>query len=458
MKFMKTRIPLLLLVFIFITGGLVSCEEDDRPRAALTVLDFDFSAEEVNTLKVSFTNESENAASYSWDFGDGSGLVTDENPTHQYVKGGTYNVILTGTGESGNVKKVSREVILTTPNTNPGFTYTNELNSAIVIFTNTSTNADSYSWDFGDGSDLVTEENPTHEFPGAGTYTVVLTATDSEGIFEQVTSSEEITIEIVKADFSYTNEANSLIVNFTNTSEFASSYSWDFGDGTAASTEENPVHEYAGAGTYRVILTVTGLGSFTAKDSTDITVTTAGFVAGPGDVFDFFTGVSSDANVEWVVEPAITLEHGIDFQDEKVGKYTRSGSVGSSFDKIFVRPLPGDVDWTERTVFSIDVYFPSSNTYSDDRSTGITKNVEFRLRQDKTDGSGSDSGTEIRLIKEVPTLDDWVTIEFDMSGAAHWSGDPAFDPGAPYTTLIIMLGRDGGLFEGEFYLKNFKRL
>ncbi|MCG8388902.1 MAG: hypothetical protein MJA30_25340, partial [Cytophagales bacterium] len=123
-----------------------------------------------------------------------------------------------------------------------------------------------------------------------------------------------------------------------------------------------------------------------------------------------------------------------------------------------VRPLPGDVDWTERTVFSIDVYFPSSNTYSDDRSTGITKNVEFRLRQDKTDGSGSDSGTEIRLIKEVPTLDDWVTIEFDMSGAAHWSGNPAFDPGAPYTTLIIMLGRDGGLFGGEFYLKNFKRL
>ncbi len=36
----------------------------------------------------------------------------------------------------------------------------------------------SWSWNFGDGSPVVTEQNPTHTFPAAGTYTVALTVSD----------------------------------------------------------------------------------------------------------------------------------------------------------------------------------------------------------------------------------------------------------------------------------------
>lgn len=49
-----------------------------------------------------------------------------------------------------------------------------------ATFTNTSANADSYSWDFGDGN-TSTEENPTHTFANDGSYNVVLTATNAEG-------------------------------------------------------------------------------------------------------------------------------------------------------------------------------------------------------------------------------------------------------------------------------------
>ena len=56
-----------------------------------------------------------------------------------------------------------------------------------------------------------------------------------------------------KARFTY--EVEGLTVTFTNASKDAESYVWDFGDGSAVSTEENPVHEYAAEGNYSVKLT-----------------------------------------------------------------------------------------------------------------------------------------------------------------------------------------------------------
>jgi PKD repeat protein len=45
-----------------------------------------------------------------------------------------------------------------------------------IAFTNTSLNCDTYSWDFGDNSGAVADENPVHIYTVAGTYTVTLTA------------------------------------------------------------------------------------------------------------------------------------------------------------------------------------------------------------------------------------------------------------------------------------------
>lgn len=56
-----------------------------------------------------------------------------------------------------------------------------------------------------------------------------------------------------KARFAYLTDG--LVVTFTNASKDATEYAWDFGDGTEISKEENPVHEYAAAGTYTVKLT-----------------------------------------------------------------------------------------------------------------------------------------------------------------------------------------------------------
>ncbi len=67
-----------------------------------------------------------------------------------------------------------------------------ETNYLEVTFTNFSTNATSYSWNFGDGSDASVAENPTHTYLEAKDYVVVLTATNNADV--SVTYEQSITI------------------------------------------------------------------------------------------------------------------------------------------------------------------------------------------------------------------------------------------------------------------------
>lgn len=63
----------------------------------------------------------------------------------------------------------------------------------------------------------------------------------------------------VIAGFSFqADAANHKKITFTNASVNFTKLSWDFGDGSAASSEENPVHTYAADGNYTVKLTATG--------------------------------------------------------------------------------------------------------------------------------------------------------------------------------------------------------
>jgi hypothetical protein len=81
------------------------------------------------------------------------------------------------------------------------------------------------------------------------------------------------------ASFSYSMGSTQLEVQFidTSTSQGALTYSWNFGDG-ASSSQQNPSHLYASAGTYTVVLTVTDTSqqSSTATARIVVPVTTPG--------------------------------------------------------------------------------------------------------------------------------------------------------------------------------------
>lgn len=54
------------------------------------------------SLNVAFTNQSEfSPTEWSWDFGDGSPVSSNENPTHTYTAIGNYTVVLTATNQYG---------------------------------------------------------------------------------------------------------------------------------------------------------------------------------------------------------------------------------------------------------------------------------------------------------------------------------------------------------------------
>ncbi len=126
-----------------------------------------------------------------------------------------------------------------------------------VQFTDLSQDATSISWDFGDGA-TSTEQNPMHTYSAAGTYTVTLSASNKNSTESKTL---QITAEVFKilpvADFSasVTSGYAPLSVQFTDLSQYATSRSWDFGDGTT-STEQNPAHTYSAAGNYNVNLMV----------------------------------------------------------------------------------------------------------------------------------------------------------------------------------------------------------
>ena len=63
-----------------------------------------------------------------------------------------------------------------------------------IVFTNTSLNAVSYSWDFGDGSAAVTDAAPVYTYAAAGTYTVTLTATGITGSADAVKKTMTVTV------------------------------------------------------------------------------------------------------------------------------------------------------------------------------------------------------------------------------------------------------------------------
>ncbi len=61
-----------------------------------------------------------------------------------------------------------------------GFSYELTTNPGEVNFTNSSANADIYTWNFDDGASS-TKINPTHVYDDNGSYIVILKATGSAG-------------------------------------------------------------------------------------------------------------------------------------------------------------------------------------------------------------------------------------------------------------------------------------
>ncbi len=105
---MKKYIKFSPLFLIALSMLLVQCKKDILGlNGSESKADFTFVIKPLqDTLpfayEVKFTNVSEEATQYQWDFGDNTPLSAEKNPTHKYIVGGDYPVRLTSVGTNGN--------------------------------------------------------------------------------------------------------------------------------------------------------------------------------------------------------------------------------------------------------------------------------------------------------------------------------------------------------------------
>lgn len=206
----------------------------------------------------------------SWDFGDGSPLLTgtSASPTHHYTAAGTFTVTYTATDSTDATGTGTVAVTVASPSeTHPtaSFEATVRADGVTVDFVNDSTASGEGAitmalWDFGDGTHgtVADAETINHVYAAAGTYSVGVGVSDANGsdvYYQSVTVPGLVQVPTP----SFTNTVTGLTVQFTDSSTTQNgpikSWAWDFGD-NASSTSQNPTHTYSAPGTYTVKLTV----------------------------------------------------------------------------------------------------------------------------------------------------------------------------------------------------------
>jgi len=224
-----------------------------------------------------FTDASSNLpASWSWNFGDGTSS-TSRNPTHAFGKSGTYTVVLTASNASGTNSFSQTLTASATAGSAPTAAYASSpsapVNGQVVTFTDQSTGSpSSWSWSFGDSStaSVSDSQNPVHVFASPGTYTVTLVPANASGAATPVSQTLTVAASTSAPASAFlvapASPAAQQTVVFTDLSAGGpTTWSWTFGDDGSTSADPNPVHVFAGAGTYKVSLTATNAAGSTSS-------------------------------------------------------------------------------------------------------------------------------------------------------------------------------------------------
>lgn len=173
-----------------------------NPVVAFTASD----TAECDPLCVTFQNTSYvpggAAAGWQWNFGDSSQLSNAQDAAHCYYNNNvmtpvSFSPTLTVTSDSGCVSELKIVDYLTVfPNPEAQFTAlpsSTTITDPVITITNTTSGADSWSWDFDDSQTDLTEHPPVHTYADTGTYLITLITESPFGCLD--TASQTVIVE-----------------------------------------------------------------------------------------------------------------------------------------------------------------------------------------------------------------------------------------------------------------------
>ncbi|MEM9920624.1 MAG: PKD domain-containing protein [Bacteroidota bacterium] len=236
------------------------------PVAAFTT---DVTSSTCPPLEVNFTNNSINADTVFWDFGDGSGMTSIENPTHIYNNSGMYDVQLI----AGNTEFCFDTLTLTDliqingPDGNFSYSIDSTCVPLRVTFFAEATAPFFLVWDFGDGN-VDTSDVPmmldtvVHVYTTEGQFFPVLQIIDGSGCSHVVADQVGIQASRIDTDFQtaqqqFCGDGTPGPITFSNLSfSFAPlTFQWEFPGATPASSNAiEPTVTYSAPGSYDVML------------------------------------------------------------------------------------------------------------------------------------------------------------------------------------------------------------
>lgn len=194
---------------------------------------------------------------FTWDLGDGTNL-TGAQIDHEFTVAQTYTIQLSAISlENGCEKTHSKEITINkTPNAEFDLSSNEGCEPFEVTFTNQSTDADFYQWNFKDGA-LSTQENTEHTF-ASGDYEISLIAESKAGCLDSISAT--LTVHSTpNAAFDLSEEigcTTPFTVEISNNTEDKelNSYTWDFDNGTQSNQTDPDNETYSDYGQYTISL------------------------------------------------------------------------------------------------------------------------------------------------------------------------------------------------------------
>lgn len=490
-KFEKLfRHALYFIGALSIMAFLPSCEDDDpEPIPDDPVASFQFEVSEDNWQMVTFTNFSQNATSYGWDFGDGNSS-TEENPTHEYEEAGEYEVTLTATNEVGATSTFSEEVTIEDPfealrritgddsktwklwrgeGTSLGVGETPETARNWWSLSNDGTRPCVYYHEFtfhldgtfvfddnglfyGEGAlfgdtdmgDECFEAIPENMVGNDGRDYSPLLGGTHEFVFDPQTNT--VTLKGLGAwmglpHLTTTDESNELVeeksfqIRIEEEDGYdlmivSYSYDWGYWDFTYAhyhdpSLEPEVVEE-----------------PDEVEPLDPITPTELGHTFESAESFDLLGDIDGGVSI---ITPGV--DDPADAEATKVGKLERTADQYQEA-QLRVSPEPKNIQFDNFTTVSLDVYLPSDNDYDP-----LTRKVIIGFGDVHTTAEWW-TGL-IQHESEELALDEWVTVTFELDNPSFSSneGETVYDR-ENLDMVFIQIGGSAHTTPGEFYIRN----